>query len=154
MSWHIPVWLWLVHTALGGSVVLLLGCLALRLIRQPALRLRVAELTLLGCLLVPWAGYLPFLPCCSVALPASGALPASPEPDPELGPGAFSGPLHNPLTSPFPSPELPGTAGDATWTRAAALTSASQLPSGMGMPFCRRSASVRHSGSPATITSL
>ena len=43
--------------------------------------------------------------------------------------------------------------GAATPTRAAVLTSVSQLPSGMGMPFFRRSASIRHSGSPATITS-
>ena len=94
MSWHVPVWLWLAHTALGGSVVLLLGCLAVRLIRQPALRLRVAELTLLGCLLVPFASSLPFLPRYSVDLIGSDLSPSSPELDSD---GTSSGPLPGPL---------------------------------------------------------
>lgn len=45
------------------------------------------------------------------------------------------------------------TTGAATFTRAAAWHNVSQLRSGIGMPLFRRSASVRHSGSPATITS-
>ncbi len=62
MSWHLVVCTWLAHAALGGSAVLLAGCLALRACKQPARRLRLIELTLLGCLVVPWAARLSFLP--------------------------------------------------------------------------------------------
>ena len=87
MSWHIPVWLWLVHTALGGSVVLLLGCLAVRFIRLPALRLRVAELTLLGCLIVPFASSLPFVPRFSMDV--MGSVRVSPVVDGEAATFGF-----------------------------------------------------------------
>jgi beta-lactamase regulating signal transducer with metallopeptidase domain len=115
MSWHVPVWLWLAHTALGGSVVLLLGCLALRFIPQPALRLRVAELTLLSCLLVPFAGYLPFVPRYSVAWlgseAASSSLEAETDPDTDSPP---SGPPPGPLASPSWQPESPVPASEPT----------------------------------------
>src|SRR5262249_26029537 len=45
------------------------------------------------------------------------------------------------------------TGGAATPTDSAALTRLSQLPCATGIPLRRRSASVRHSGSPATSTS-
>src|ERR1039457_3555288 len=48
-------------------------------------------------------------------------------------------------------PYCTGRAG--TLTRAAAFSSRSQFPSAIGRPFTRRSASMRHSGSPATSTS-
>jgi protocatechuate 3,4-dioxygenase beta subunit len=73
MSWHLAVCTWLAHAALGGSAVLLAGCLALRACKQPARRLRVIELTLLGCLLVPWVARLPFVPHWSAGL--LGAVP-------------------------------------------------------------------------------
>ncbi len=104
MSWHIPVWLWLAHTALGGSVVFLLGCLAVRFLRQPALRLRVAELTLLGCLLVPFASSLPFLPRFSVDLIGSNLSPLTPELESDSV-GSSSGPPPGPLASSFLRPE-------------------------------------------------
>ncbi|HKB40224.1 MAG TPA: M56 family metallopeptidase [Gemmataceae bacterium] len=59
MAWHTPVWYWLAHAALGSFVVLALGALAVRLCREPARRIRLIELTLLGCLLVPWLSRLP-----------------------------------------------------------------------------------------------
>jgi len=62
MAWHVGLWYWLAHAALGGSLILALGCLAVRAVRQPVRRLRLAELTLLGCLLAPWLILLPGLP--------------------------------------------------------------------------------------------
>jgi beta-lactamase regulating signal transducer with metallopeptidase domain/protocatechuate 3,4-dioxygenase beta subunit len=56
MTWHIESWLWLANAAVGGFLVLGLGCLAARFCRQPVRRLRLLELTLLGCLVVPWLG--------------------------------------------------------------------------------------------------
>jgi protocatechuate 3,4-dioxygenase beta subunit len=75
MSWHLAVCTWLAQAALGGSAVLLAGCLAMRLCKQPARRLRVIELTLLGCLLVPWAARLSFVPHWSAGL--IGAAPSA-----------------------------------------------------------------------------
>jgi beta-lactamase regulating signal transducer with metallopeptidase domain len=62
MVWHISLWHWLAHAALVGFLFLSAGCLAVRLCRQPVRRLRLAELTLLGCLLAPWLNLLPGLP--------------------------------------------------------------------------------------------
>ena len=52
MAWHVPFWNWLAHAAVGALVVLAAGCLAAACCRQPVRRLRLIELTLLGCLLV------------------------------------------------------------------------------------------------------
>src|SRR5262252_6505715 len=62
MAWHTPVWYWLAHAALGSLVILALGGLAVRLCREPARRIRLIELTLLGCVLVPWLSRLPGTP--------------------------------------------------------------------------------------------
>jgi protocatechuate 3,4-dioxygenase beta subunit len=62
MAWQITFLSWLAHAALGGFLVLAAGCLAVRLCREPVRRLRLAELTLLGCLLVPWLNGVPGLP--------------------------------------------------------------------------------------------
>jgi beta-lactamase regulating signal transducer with metallopeptidase domain/protocatechuate 3,4-dioxygenase beta subunit len=62
MAWHIPIWYWLAHSALGGLLLLAGGCAVARLCQQPVRRLRVLELTLLGCLLVPWLHLVPGLP--------------------------------------------------------------------------------------------
>ena len=62
MAWHIYLWNWLAHAALGALLILAAGCLAVRLCRQPVRRLRLAELTMLGCLLAPWLHLVPGLP--------------------------------------------------------------------------------------------
>jgi beta-lactamase regulating signal transducer with metallopeptidase domain/5-hydroxyisourate hydrolase-like protein (transthyretin family) len=62
MTWQIDFFSWLVHAALSAFLLLAAGCLAVRLCRQPVRRLRLAELTLLGCLLVPWLNLVPGLP--------------------------------------------------------------------------------------------
>src|SRR4051794_15580115 len=62
MAWHTPVWYWLAHAALGSFVILVFGGLAVRLCREPARRIRLIELTLLGVLLVPWLSGLPGTP--------------------------------------------------------------------------------------------
>src|SRR4051794_37157684 len=62
MAWHTPLWYWLTHAALGSLVLLALGGLAVRLCREPARRIRLIELTLLGVLLVPWLSGLPGTP--------------------------------------------------------------------------------------------
>ena len=62
MAGYVFAWRWLVHAAVGGSIVLALGSLAAKLCRQPARRARVAVLTLLVGLGVPWLGMLPIAP--------------------------------------------------------------------------------------------
>jgi beta-lactamase regulating signal transducer with metallopeptidase domain/protocatechuate 3,4-dioxygenase beta subunit len=62
MAWHMAVSNWLAHAALGGFLILALGCAAVYFCRQPVRRLRLIELTLFGGLLVPWLSLLPGLP--------------------------------------------------------------------------------------------
>jgi beta-lactamase regulating signal transducer with metallopeptidase domain/uncharacterized GH25 family protein len=62
MAWHLTALNGLVHAALGGAVCLLIGGLAVCCCRQPARRIRLIELTLLGALLVPLVQLLPGLP--------------------------------------------------------------------------------------------
>jgi beta-lactamase regulating signal transducer with metallopeptidase domain len=57
---------WLVHSALVSLVVLSLGGGAVLLWRQPARRVRIIELTLAGCLVVPWLGMVPGYPQLAV----------------------------------------------------------------------------------------
>src|SRR5438132_14434281 len=71
MAWHIPFGVWLAHAALGGLLVFGAGCLAARLCREPVRRLRLIELTLLGCLLVPWLSLVSGLPQWSLGWLAS-----------------------------------------------------------------------------------
>jgi beta-lactamase regulating signal transducer with metallopeptidase domain/uncharacterized GH25 family protein len=78
MTWHVPVFHWLANAALGGFLLLGAGCLAVRCCRQPVRRLRLIELTLLGCLLVPWLSRVPGLPHWSAGL--LGAPPADDPP--------------------------------------------------------------------------
>jgi beta-lactamase regulating signal transducer with metallopeptidase domain/protocatechuate 3,4-dioxygenase beta subunit len=68
MTWHIEWWHWLAHAAVGGFLMLGIGCLAARLCRQPVRRLRLLELTLLGCLVVPWLSLASGWPCWSLGL--------------------------------------------------------------------------------------
>jgi beta-lactamase regulating signal transducer with metallopeptidase domain/uncharacterized GH25 family protein len=84
MSWYTPVWYWLVQTALGTFLILAAGCLAARVCRQPIRRLRLIEITLAACLLVPWLFLIPGLPSWPVArleLPAELDRPVLPEND-------------------------------------------------------------------------
>ncbi len=62
MAWQTNFLHWLAHAALSAFLLLAAGCLAMRLCRQPARRLRLAELTLLSCLLAPWLYLVPGLP--------------------------------------------------------------------------------------------
>ena len=59
MAWQISFLYWLAHAALGAFLLLAAGCLAVRLCRQPVRRLRLAEFTLLGCLMAPWLSLVP-----------------------------------------------------------------------------------------------
>jgi beta-lactamase regulating signal transducer with metallopeptidase domain/protocatechuate 3,4-dioxygenase beta subunit len=80
MAWYL--WNWLAHAALAGFVVLSGGCLAAWLYREPVRRLRLLELTLLGCLIAPWVALVPALPHWSLGLltaPARGADSAAPQ---------------------------------------------------------------------------
>ena len=78
MAWTTLVWRWWVEAALGGLVVLALGSLAARACRQPVQRARILVLTVLGCLLAPALGALPFAPRWSAGLaPLEGMMPPS-----------------------------------------------------------------------------
>jgi hypothetical protein len=62
MAWQISLLYWLSHAAVSAFLLLAAGCLAMWLCRQPVRRLRLAELTLLGCLLAPALQLVPGLP--------------------------------------------------------------------------------------------
>ncbi|HEX5272080.1 MAG TPA: M56 family metallopeptidase [Gemmataceae bacterium] len=114
MSWHLVVCTWLAHAALGGSAVLLAGCLALRACKQPARRLRLIELTLLGCLVVPWAARLTFLPHWS-----AGLLGAAP-PEPAAEATRLDTTADDEYTADLPAPVVAPVAEDAPAERAVA----------------------------------
>jgi beta-lactamase regulating signal transducer with metallopeptidase domain/protocatechuate 3,4-dioxygenase beta subunit len=59
MTWHLMIWHWLAQAAWGSLIVLAGACLAAALCRVPARRLRLVELGLLACLVVPWLQLLP-----------------------------------------------------------------------------------------------
>ena len=66
MSWYVPAYDWLVHAALVSLLILAAGSLAVLGCRQPVRRIRLIELTLIGCLLAPWLGMIPGYPRLSV----------------------------------------------------------------------------------------
>lgn len=68
MAWQLSFLCWLTHAALSAFLLLGAGCLAVRLCRQPVRRLRLAELTLIGCLLAPWLHLVPGLPHYALGL--------------------------------------------------------------------------------------
>jgi beta-lactamase regulating signal transducer with metallopeptidase domain/protocatechuate 3,4-dioxygenase beta subunit len=89
MTIHPAVVAWLAHAAVGGSVFLAAGCLAVALCRQPVRCIRLIELTLAGALLAPFASSLPWLPHWSTGwlapeAPAVDAMSAAQEPAPAL----------------------------------------------------------------------
>ncbi|MEI8197631.1 MAG: M56 family metallopeptidase, partial [Phycisphaerae bacterium] len=59
---------WLLDSALAAAVVLTLGALLLRLVRQPARRQRLGEWALVGCLLVAFLAGMPGLPRWSLGV--------------------------------------------------------------------------------------
>src|SRR5436190_979673 len=75
MAWHTIALSFLIHTALGGSLLLLAGAVAVRCCREPVRRIRLIELALAGALLLPLVALLPGLPRWS-----AGWLPPAPEP--------------------------------------------------------------------------
>lgn len=62
---------WLVQSALVSLAILVAGTVAFVLWRQPARRVRIIELAMLGCLVAPWLAMIPGYPKWSIAgLPA------------------------------------------------------------------------------------
>src|SRR5262249_17808622 len=81
MTWQTPVWNWLAHAAVGNLLVLAVGCVGAALCRQPVRRLRLIELTFLGCLLAPWLSLVSGLPQWSLGwldVPAATAAALDP----------------------------------------------------------------------------
>jgi beta-lactamase regulating signal transducer with metallopeptidase domain/uncharacterized GH25 family protein len=119
MAWHLVALTWLAHTALGGSLLLLAGALAVRWVRQPVLRIRVIELTLVAVVLLPLVGQLPGLPRWSAGWLALGEPPAAVTGEPgatgageqEALPttGARGTPVVDALGSPSPIRNVPGS---------------------------------------------
>jgi beta-lactamase regulating signal transducer with metallopeptidase domain/uncharacterized GH25 family protein len=94
MAWHISVCQWLAQAALVSFLILAAGCLAVQACRQPIRRLRLIELTLAGCLIVPWLTLLPGLPGWTVArLDLPGDSDSLPSPQGEQAAGGGSWPL-------------------------------------------------------------
>ncbi len=124
MAWHVTLWHWLAHAAVAGSLVLAVGCLAVRRVRQPVRRLRLAELTLLGCLLAPWLSLLPGLPRFSLGwLEAPRSTTRMEERGSKIESHARSSTL-NPRSS-IPLPEQP----EGKLEEAATLVGPSSVPS-------------------------
>ncbi|MHB1425182.1 MAG: M56 family metallopeptidase [Gemmataceae bacterium] len=92
MAWQISFLSWLAHAAVSAFLLLAAGCLAVRLCRQPVRRQRLAELTLLGCLLAPWLNLVPGLPHFALGW---------------LGTSQVEPALAAPQDDPNPSPVLP-----------------------------------------------
>ena len=62
MQWHVFIYDWLMQASLSTLLVLLAGAVAVLCVRQPVRRIRLIELTLIGCLIVPWLGLIPGYP--------------------------------------------------------------------------------------------
>src|SRR5262245_6534827 len=102
MTWHTPVWHWLTHAALGSLILLAVGGLAVRLCREPARKIRLIELTLLGCLLSPWVGGLALLPQWRLGWLDTPA--PEPAPPPAAGETVATGPGTARQEAPAPEP--------------------------------------------------
>jgi len=73
---------WLIHSAVFGAAILLLGGIAARLCREPVYRIRIIHWTFVACLLVPAFQQLDIIPGYSLNLwgeGKEGPLPAVPE---------------------------------------------------------------------------
>ena len=57
---------WLIHSAVFGVIILAIGAIAVRLCRQPVYRIRIIQLTLVACLLVPLLQQVKSLPHVSL----------------------------------------------------------------------------------------
>jgi beta-lactamase regulating signal transducer with metallopeptidase domain/protocatechuate 3,4-dioxygenase beta subunit len=80
MAWHLGVSNWLAHAAVGGTLILGVGFVAVLLCRQPIRRIRLIELTLLGAVAVPVLNQAPWLPrWWTGLLPFSSSERRSPE---------------------------------------------------------------------------
>ncbi len=118
MAWHLVALSWLLHTALGGSMLLLTGALAVRYCRQPVRRIRLIELALAGALLLPFVAQLPGLPRWS-----SGLLSLEP------GSRVPTVPLERAQSSPRPERV---TGADASSALTASAVSAEAAPGSAG----------------------
>lgn len=74
MPWNEFLYPWLVHSALASTAILILGSGAASLCREPVRRLRIIELTLIGCLIVPWLGMVPGYPQLAMGRWGNGML--------------------------------------------------------------------------------
>src|SRR6266540_2151904 len=131
MAWHTPLWYWLAHAALGSFVILILGGLAVRLCREPARRIRLIELTLLGSLLVPWLSRLPGTPRWSLRWlgepPTEDVEPAAGDAGPVGGGGAGE------VRAAVLEPDVPRL-GEPAERPASAERSANAKPQAMAAP--------------------
>jgi beta-lactamase regulating signal transducer with metallopeptidase domain len=90
MAWQISFLYWLVHAAVSAFLLLTVGCLSMWLCHQPVRRLRLAELTLLGCLLAPGLHLVPGLPHYALGLleaeqvESAAAMPNTAESEPAV----------------------------------------------------------------------
>src|ERR1700722_243403 len=87
MQWQTFTLEWLARSAASGFMILAIAAIAVRLCRQPADRVRIAAIGLLGAILVPWVMLIPGLPRLSL-----GVLPAEPV-------AATDIPTHEPITT-------------------------------------------------------
>lgn len=77
MNWQVLASIWLARAALGGIIILALGSVATLLCRQPVRKARIAILTLVCALLVPWIGALPGVPRWSAPILPVTSSPAA-----------------------------------------------------------------------------
>src|SRR5262245_37226876 len=92
MLWDAFALQWLARAAAGGFVILAVAAVAIRYCREPADRVRMTALALVGALLVPWIALVPGLPRWSVGvLPAETTAVATPSPEPTAAPDPVPG---------------------------------------------------------------
>jgi beta-lactamase regulating signal transducer with metallopeptidase domain len=128
MNWQIPIENFVARALLSGLAISMVGVLVALAFRQPARKLRVLELTILGCLLAPLIPFFPGLPRWSILpetalrpianLPAEQTLtiaePVVEVPTPGPGPGPGPGPA---IGAPVPALPARQIAPTISWNR-------------------------------------
>lgn len=98
--WNVNLGLWLTHSAIFGTLILLLGCVAVWRTREPIYRIAIIRWSFLACLIVPLVQQTNVLPTLSIPwLPSESSIDAAatatPRSTTDLSQGSQSAFAHN-----------------------------------------------------------
>ena len=105
MPWSESLYWWLVYSAVLSMIVLACGGCAMLLYHQPSRRLRIIELTLVGCLVAPWLGAIPGYPQLAIRWP--GVMAPQTVASSAVSPGVPSGATNLATTEPAIASDVP-----------------------------------------------